>query len=72
MIDEKKELRDNENFIYLESIEEKWAIFLYNINLTNKSRDQVLYEFNLFKIFLKILQSVKYLIFRRYFCSILL
>jgi hypothetical protein len=49
MIDEKKELREEENRIYLESIEEKWAIFLYNIDLTNKSWDYVNNEFNNFK-----------------------
>ena len=49
MINEKKELREDENSIYLESIEEKWAIFLYNLNLTNKSREQVYDEFNKFK-----------------------
>ena len=49
MIDEKKELREEENRIYLESIEEKWAIFLYNIDLTDKSWDYVNTEFNKFK-----------------------
>ena len=49
MIDEKKELREEENKIYLESIEEKWAIFLYNIDLTGKSLDYVNNEFNKFK-----------------------
>jgi hypothetical protein len=49
MIGEKKELREKENSIYLDSIEEKWAIFLYNLNIKNKSRDQLVNEFNIFK-----------------------
>ena len=49
MLYEKKELRNKENKIYLDSIEEKWAIFLYNLNLMNKTWKQVEDEFIQFK-----------------------
>ena len=49
MIDSREELREEKNKIYLDSIEERWAIFLYNLNLLNKSWTQVEIEFNNFK-----------------------
>ena len=49
MIDARKELRNEENQIFLDSIEERWAIFLYNLNLIDKSWSQVQYLFNNFK-----------------------
>ena len=49
MIDSRKELRNDENKIYLDSIEERWAIFLYNLNIMNKSWYQIQSEFNSFK-----------------------
>ena len=49
MIDSRKELREEENKIYLDSIEERWAIFLYKLNLLNKSWEQIEREFNAFK-----------------------
>ena len=49
MLNQNIELRKEENKIYLDSIEEKWAIFLYNLNLMNKSWAQVNDEFNKFK-----------------------
>ena len=49
MLDERKELRKKENVIYLESIEEKWGIFLYNLNLIDKDKNEIISEFKNFK-----------------------
>ena len=49
MIEEREELRNPDNTIYLESIEERWAIFLYNLNITDETWDEVKIKFDEFK-----------------------
>ena len=49
MLDERTELRKKENDIYLQSIEEKWRIFLYNLNLIDKDKNEIISEFKNFK-----------------------
>ena len=49
LVDEKKELRDKENKECLSSIEEQWGIFQYNLDVKNKTIDQVKSECETFK-----------------------
>ena len=49
MIEEREELRKPENEIYLLSIEERWAIFLYNLNITDETWEEVKKKFEEFK-----------------------
>ena len=49
MIDERKELRKTENRVYLNSIEERWGIFLYNLKVFDKDWNKIENEFNEFK-----------------------
>ena len=49
MLDEIKELREHKNRIYLDSIEERWAIYLYNYNFKNKNWENVKIDFDNFK-----------------------
>ena len=49
MVDEKKELRDLENKENLNSIEEQWGIFLYSLDVKNKTLEQVKSECEKFK-----------------------
>ena len=49
MINERKELRARENKIYLNSIEERWAIFLYNLKVTDEKWEEIKKKFDNFK-----------------------
>ena len=46
---EKNELRDDDNKIYLNSIEEQWSIFLYNLDTKEEDWDKIKNEFFNFK-----------------------
>ncbi len=49
MIEERPELRKPENKIYLDSIEERWAIFFYNLDIKDKTWEIVKIDFDKFK-----------------------
>ena len=49
MIEERQELRKPEKKIYLDSIEERWAIFFYNLDIKDKTWKEVKSEFDKFK-----------------------
>lgn len=49
MINQRNELRKDENIVYLNSIEERWSIFLYNLNSSDKTWNQIEKEFSIFK-----------------------
>ena len=49
MVDEKKELRETENKENLNSIEEQWGIFQYNLDIKNKTLEKVKSECENFK-----------------------
>ena len=46
---QKNELRKEDNEIYLNSIEQEWSIFLYNLITENRSWDQIKCDFDYFK-----------------------
>jgi hypothetical protein len=46
---QKNELRKEDNEIYLNSIEQEWSIFLYNLITKNRSWDQIKCDFDYFK-----------------------
>ena len=49
MIEERQELRKPEKKIYLDAIEERWAIFFYNLDIKDKTWEKVKIEFDKFK-----------------------
>ena len=49
MVDEKKDLRETENRENLNSIEEQWGIFQYNLDIKNKTLEEVKSECENFK-----------------------
>lgn len=57
IINQRKELRENDNKIYLDSIEEQWGIFAYNFKKENKESKQLENDYNNFQNKIKQLEN---------------
>ena len=57
IINQRKELREHDNKIYLDSIEEQWGIFAYNFKKENKKYKQLENDYNNFQNKIKQLEN---------------
>lgn len=72
MLNQKKELREGDNKIYLDAIEEQWSIFLYNLETKDKAWEQIEAQFKNFqdRIFLGLQRDKDKIIKNPGFCNI--